>query len=128
MNNEIFKESKKRAPSQRDRILNLLREKGDKGILNIELVDICIGYRSRIAELYQMGYKIDVENVEQGVCIYTLKEEPETPRTNIPSAVSVVMEEIQSSYDGSITADDLAAILNNMNFNIVRKHGSFKSS
>ena len=128
MDNTILKEATKRMPTQREKLLKVLREAGRNGVLNTELVEICIGYRSRIAELYQMGYQIDVENVEKGVCIYTLRKEPETPVTNIPSAVSVVADEIQSKYHGAITADNLLALLQELNFNIVRKHGSHKVS
>ena len=124
----IYQEAVKRAPNQRERILNVLRQAGSKGVLNLDLVEICIGYRSRIAELYQMGYKIDVENVEKGAVIYTLREEPEHPKTNIPTAIQLVTKEIEETYHGAITTDGLIELLNKMNLNIVRKHGSHKVS
>lgn len=128
MDKTILQEATKRMPTQRETLLKILREAGKNGVLNTDLVEVCIGYRSRIAELYQMGYQIDVENVEKGVCIYTLIKEPETPVTNIPTAVSVVAREINEKFHGAITADNLLALLNEMNFNIVRKHGSHKVS
>lgn len=128
MDKEIYTEAKKRMPSQREKLLEVLREAGHKGVLNTDLVDICIGYRSRIAEMYQMGYKVDVEHIERGVCIYTLLEEPVNPVKDIPTATSVVISEIENKFSGAITADTLIAILKEMNFNIVRKSGSHKIS
>jgi hypothetical protein len=124
---EIYKDSVKRAPSQRETILNKLREAGVNGVLNLELVDICIGYRSRIAELYQMGYKIDCDNVEKGAVIYTLRSEPATPITNVPTAISVLTNEI-NDRGGIIDTEDLIELLGDLNFNVVRKHGSHKKS
>lgn len=128
MDYTILKEAKKRMPTQRETLLKVLREAGRKGVLNTDLVDICIGYRSRIAELYQMGYQVDVEHLDKGVCIYTLVHEPETPITNIPTAISVITEAINEKYHGAITADTLATLLKEMNFNVVRKSGSHKVS
>jgi predicted TIM-barrel enzyme len=124
----ILKEAKKRMPSQRERILHVLRQAGSNGVFNTDLVKLCIGYRSRIAELYQMGYKIEVENVDKGLCIYRLIEEPEEPIKNVPKAISIVVKEIKEKFGGSITADELVELLNEKGFNIVRKHGSHKVS
>lgn len=124
----IYQESVKRAPTQRETLLKVLREAGSNGMLNIELVEICIGYRSRIAELYQMGYKIDVENVEKGAVIYTLRSEPEVPKTNIPTAISMITKAIEETYHGAITTDNLVALLAQMNLNVVRRQGSHKKS
>lgn len=124
----IYQESVKRAPTQREIILERLRKAGSNGVLNLELVEICIGYRSRIAELYQMGYKIDCENVDRGACIYTLRKEPEVPIKKVPSALSVLEKEIDEKYQGTISKDDLVELLKEMNFNIVRRSGSHKAS
>ncbi|HDR8453895.1 TPA: hypothetical protein QC364_000685 [Bacillus cereus] len=124
----ILNDAKKRTPTQRDRLLSILRKAGSNGVLNIDLVGVCIGYRSRIAELYQMGYKIDVENVDRGVCIYTLREEPEVPITNVPTAISVLTKEISEKYKGAITPEALVELLQDMNFNVVRKSGSHKTA
>lgn len=128
MNNIILVEARKRMPSQRERLLDVLRKAGSKGVLNTDLVEICIGYRSRIAELYQMGYKIDVENVEKGVCIYTLIKEPVAPIKDVPTAISVLQKEISDKFHGAITPESLVGLLQELNFNVVRKHGSHKLS
>jgi hypothetical protein len=96
--------------------------------LNTELVEVCIGYRSRIAELYQMGYRIDVDNIERGAVIYTLVSEPEVIVTSIPTAISVVQKQIDEKYYGAITSENLVQLLKDLNFNVVRKSGSHKVS
>jgi hypothetical protein len=126
MNNTILMEAKKRMPSQREQILNRLREAGDRGVLNTDLVQLCIRYTGRLAELYQMGYKIDTDHVEKGIVLYTLREEPKVPVKDIPSAISVLAKEINETYHGAITAETLQALLQQMNFNVVRKSGSHK--
>ncbi|MEX3625155.1 hypothetical protein [Viridibacillus arvi] len=128
MDNTILKEAVKRAPSQRERILGELRKAGKNGVLNTDLVKLCIRYTGRLAELYQMGYKIKVEYVEKGVCIYTLLEEPVSPIKSVPTAISVLVGEIEETYRGAITAENLVSLLQEMNFNVVRKCGSHKLS
>lgn len=128
MDNTILVEAKKRMPSQRERILEVLREAGNNGVLNTDLVQLCIRYTGRLAELYQMGYKINVEHVEKGVCIYTLLEEPVTPIKDVPTAISVLLKEINETHGNAITSENLMALLQEMNFNVVRKGGSHKVS
>lgn len=125
---EMLVDAQKRMPTQREILLKTLREAGHKGVLNTDLVEICIGYRSRIAELYQMGYDIRVENIERGVCIYTLVSEPEVPVKTVAPAVNVLAEKIQKDYHGAITADKLQDLLKELNFNVVRRAGSHKIS
>ena len=122
----IFKEAKKRNPNQREFILRILRDAGDNGILNKDLVKICIGYRSRIAELYQMGYKINCENIKQGICKYTLIEEPIVPIKNKPSAIDILKETIDKTLNGAVSSENLEELLNKLNLNVVRKAGSHK--
>lgn len=128
MTNEIYNESKKRAPSQRKKILDVLRKAGVNGVLNSELVEICIGYRSRIAELYKIGYKIRVDHVEKGVCIYTLEHEPQIEKNKQKPAIDILVSIINSENDGKVTSNELVKLLNDQGFNITRKHGWYKRS
>lgn len=123
--NEIYEEAMTRKPTQKQLILKVLRQAGDNGVLNTDLVEICIGYRSRIAEMYQAGFKIDVENLKRGVCKYTLRSEPEIEKTNIKSAFEIIASHVKTN--GSVTSDELVELLNKFNFNIVRRGGSHKT-
>ncbi|MFQ3543683.1 hypothetical protein Q7A53_06325 [Halobacillus rhizosphaerae] len=125
---EIYKEAMDRKPTQKQKILEVLRQAGEKGVLNTELVQIAIGYRSRIAEMYQVGYRIDVENIDRGVCRYTLKHEPDLEQTNKPSAIQLLITEINKKHSGNVNSKELMSILSSNNFNVVRKSGSHKKT
>jgi hypothetical protein len=126
----IFEEVKKRIPTQRTRLLKILRAAGEEGVLNTELVKVCIGYRSRIAELYQQGYEIECHHVEgvSGLCTYILRREPESKRKPKP-AIDIFEEQLKNKLPSSANSviDILADVLKNSNLNIVRRAGSHKT-
>ncbi len=66
-----------RSPNQRDRILNLLRERGRAGAFNSDLVGIAYRYSSRLRELRLMGFEVSTHYVREGVFKYVLEREPE---------------------------------------------------
>ena len=116
----------KRSPSQRTVIIQKLRKAGKKGMLNTDLVKIGIGYRTRISELYKMGYVIDCTYESKGVCRYTLKAEPEVERElDTVKAYQVVYDKIEQ-LRGFIKKEELMEFLEENNFQIVRKNGSYK--
>lgn len=123
---KILESAKKRKPNQRQIVLEKLRKAGDKGLLNTELVKVCIGYRTRISELYKMGYKIDCDHVATSVCRYTLREEPEFEKEILyEKAYDVTMKHIED-IGGNISKEQLIEFLKENGFNIVRKNGSYK--
>ena len=67
-----------RAPSQRDRILRLLRERGPRGCTNVELNGVSFRNGGRLHELRGMGYVIRTDRLEpEGFFRFILVEEPE---------------------------------------------------
>lgn len=123
---ESYEDAKQRIPSQKEKIINLLRDAGEEGVLNTELVKHCIRFNARISELYAEGYKINVEHLGKGMYKYVLISEPKR-RHEIPkSALEIVLNEIHEKYQGKIEAQDLQRILAFNNFHIVRKPGSYK--
>ena len=122
----ILEQTKKRKPNQRDLLLAKLRKAGNKGILNTQLVKIAIGYRTRISELYKMGYKIDCDYVTTSVCRYTLREEPEFEKGILyENAQDLTMKMIEEA-GGRISRKKLEKYLSENGFKIVRKNGSYK--
>lgn len=119
----IYQDSKHRSPSQRDQIVKRLRMAGRQGVANTDLVKMCIGYRSRIAELYQMGYKIDVVNLEGGVVQYILRKEPKVIQClkSKPTAISMLVESL-----GEDVSEVLIQKLEELNLSVVRKSGAHK--
>jgi hypothetical protein len=119
-------EAKQRTPNQREKILKLLRAAGSEGLTNVALKDVCVRWSSRIQELYQEGYTIDVIPVKNGIYKYIFISEPEVKRSKPKQAVSLVVSEIDGRYDGTITSEDLQTLLDSMGMKIVRKIGTHK--
>jgi Helix-turn-helix domain len=68
-----------RRPSQRDRILDLLRERGSAGATNVELNAICYRYGGRLFELRKKcGFTIRTESLGGGLFKFYLIAEPPT--------------------------------------------------
>ena len=61
-------------PTQKDRILALLEERGPLGVLNIELNEITYRYSARIADLRKEGYRIRLTHIKGSVYCFTLLE------------------------------------------------------
>lgn len=122
---KAYKEAQPRIPSQRERILEALRNSGKDGVLNTELQKIAIRWIARVQELYQQGYKIDVTLVGNGVYKYTLIEEPDVilkPK----KAMDIFFEKAKQSYGEQLSLDQLKTLLSEEGLHIVRKVGSFK--
>lgn len=117
---------KERIPTQREKILNLLREAGSKGVTNSYMSKIALNYKARIQELYEKGYVIEVESLKRGLFRYTLLEEPESVQEKPPRAIDVLKQNIHVKYGGAITSEQLESILDNMNFQVVRRSGFHK--
>jgi hypothetical protein len=118
-------EAKKRIPSQRLKMVKMLKEAGEQGVTNVQFVNVGLGYGARLTELYQMGYEIDVDSLANGVYKYILRKEPGDIKS-VMKAVEEIMMEIDRDYDGSITAKELESLLKSKNFRIVRRHGWFR--
>lgn len=121
MNNE----TKERTSSQRDKIIALLKQAGDKGVLNTQLSKVALRYNARIQELYVRGYKIDSVDLECGVTKYILRFEP-TEQFNKPEkAEDLLINDIKNKYSDVITSEQLQEYLDTHGFTVRRKVGSF---
>ncbi|MDQ0672968.1 hypothetical protein QFZ36_000529 [Pseudarthrobacter siccitolerans] len=65
------------AKTQKERIHDLLEERGPRGVLNIELNEICFRYGGRLHELRQEGCRIRTTQVKGPVFRFTLLESDE---------------------------------------------------
>lgn len=126
MNLNTLKEAEGRIPNQRERILNLLRSAGEKGVTNNQLIKLCVRWNSRMHELYQEGYEIKTELVADGVYKYILLKEPEVKRGKPVSAVKLLQKEIEKNYKGTVTAEHLELLLDKLGLNVVRRAGTHK--
>lgn len=118
-------ETKVRAESQRQQIINLLRSAGSNGVTNSEFSKIGYRYNARIQELYVDGYEIQVEELSGGLTKYILVKEPEVKNIKPDKALNVLIENIKSKYNGSVTIEQLVDELQGSNFTVRRNIGSF---
>lgn len=117
-----------RLSSQREKILNLLRSNNEKGVTNNDLAKVALNYKARVGELYEQGYVVNVENLKEGVYLYTLVREPNVIQEKPPKAFNLLQEAIETKYGGSITGNELEEILQVMNFYVIRRPGSYKAA
>lgn len=121
----IYDDALKRIPSQREKIVNLLKEAGEEGLLNTFLVGVCIRFGARISELNSMGYLIDIKCEGKGVYRYILKKVPSQIQYH-DRAEDIIFHIIDSEYDGIIDAHELKELLIDKDFHITRKPNWFK--
>lgn len=119
------KETLERTESQRDKILATLRRAGESGVTNVELNKIALRYNARIQELYVRGYKIHSEELDGGITKYILVSEPIEPYRKPDKAVDILIEDIESKYNGNISARELNEYLDTQGFTVRRKVGSY---
>jgi len=119
------KETRERTETQRDKIIATLRRAGDSGVTNVELNKIALRYSARIQELYVRGYKIHSEELDGGVTKYILISEPTEPFKKPDKAVDILIEDIESKYNGNISARELNEYLDTQGFTVRRKVGSY---
>ncbi|PIH59092.1 hypothetical protein [Paenibacillus sp. LK1] len=119
------KETQERTETQRDKIVSALKRAGDSGATNVELNKIALRYNARIQELYVRGYKIHSEELDGGVTKYILKSEPTEPFKKPDKAVDILIEDIESKYNGNISARELNEYLDTQGFTVRRKIGSY---
>lgn len=123
--NIIYEEAKKRIPRQKDIILSMLRDAGEKGVTNTLLKTVAIRFGASLGELYQEGYKIDTIHVDGGVVKYILREEPKEDFKRKKHAKDIFIETINSKF-GNGMAEVLVEIMDELNVNLRYKVGTHK--
>lgn len=118
--NSFYADAKRRMPSQKVRILDLLKERGKEGATNLELNRISLRYTDRIFQLKNAGYIFQIDMLDHGVTKYVLLEEPKGKKEYL-KGIWVVADIIDNDFDGSITSFELENLLDNLGMNIVRR-------
>jgi hypothetical protein len=116
-----------RAKAQRSKIIEALREAGVKGLTNVYLYDnITKSLGARLTELYERGYYIQCTKVKDGVYNYVLIAEPIKPQPKPKRAEDLLIEQIETKYNGTIDVQHLINLLRENDLIISRKAGAFK--
>jgi hypothetical protein len=61
--------------SQTQKLIDIFKRRGYRGIYNYELNSICFRYSARIKELRDAGFQIVTQYIKPGVFKYTLMEQ-----------------------------------------------------
>lgn len=125
--NEFYEDAKGRMPSQKSKILNLLRESKEFGVTNTELNVISFRYSDRLYQLKLEGYEIRVENNSGGLCTYYLISEPTRTPNKPKKGIDLLLDEIDSRYKGCVTTYELHSLLEELNLNLVRKPNTLRA-
>ena len=111
--------------TQKQKIINALREAGETGVTNAELSTISLRYGGHLGNLYRTGYKITKRNLDGGLYNYILVSEPADIKY-FKNANEEIFEEISEQYDDSITSEELENLLHKKHFHIIRKNGWYQ--
>jgi hypothetical protein len=126
---DFLKEVKKmdvRILTQRQKIINALKEAGSEGMTNAELSKISLRYGGQLGALYRQGYKIEKRNLDGGLYNYILIAEPADIKY-FKNANEEVFEEIEKSFNDLISSYDLENMLQEKHFHIIRKNGWYQN-
>lgn len=122
-------QAKERAESHRAIILNKLREAGDRGVTNAELKEITFRFGQAIHTLYMQGYAINVVELSNGICRYTLVREPEEELAiSREKAVDILATEIDSKYKDGVNGETLIEVIKSLGFDVKRKKGFYRTA
>lgn len=127
-----FDDAQQRIPSQKEKIVNLLRDAGEDGVTNAELARIGLRYGARLTELYKEGFIIDNEPVENSESLYkyVLKAMPGTVTIH-QDAETLLVAALLEKFDGGFVdiyevVQALPKILDDEFLRVTRKPGYYR--
>jgi hypothetical protein len=122
-----YNEAQERIPSQKEKMINLLKEAGENGVTNIELSKISLRYNARISELIMSGYIIENTQVKKGVYKYVLKGFKSDVKSYLHAADEILMI-VENGYKDRISSAELKNLLEEKDFTITRKANWYKNN
>jgi hypothetical protein len=117
---EGIKMSNDRITGKRSEILFALKHAGSKGATNVELSKIALRYGGYLGTLYEQGYKIEKQNLGNGVFNYILISEPKE-HVDKPKAIDVLFDKIGGKF---VTVEDLKSMFEDIGLSIRYKAGT----
>lgn len=114
-------ETRKRLATQRQKIIQMLRDAGDEGVTNTEMAVVSLRYGGHINEMGRQGYKYKKMNLGGGVFRYWLLSVPS--QINIPeNAHDIFMDQVEKRCGEEMSAE-VSEIFEELYFHAVRKNG-----
>ncbi|HSW76022.1 MAG TPA: hypothetical protein VLG50_03195, partial [Candidatus Saccharimonadales bacterium] len=123
---ESYDEAQNRIPSQKQKIVQLLRDAGAEGITNAELAKICLQYNSRLSELSKEGYVIETIHVKDGLYKYVLHKVPGNIVYHSDALTDVLIAAYSESTNGWIMVERIPVIMAEHFSRMVRKPGYYQ--
>ena len=120
MSSVIYEEHKKRMPSQKKQILELLRGSGNIGITNADMSFISLRYGGIVHILEREGWDIEKTNMGNGLVRYVLHGDRPTREVDNRTGLEIMQGEIEAN-DGEITFLDLVNIMKRNGLHIKHK-------
>ena len=112
----------RRLITQRQKIINALKDAGSDGCTNAELSKISLRYGGHLGNLYRQGYKIIKYNLDGGLYKYVLLSEP----SNIHffrSAQEELVDAMNERIGDVEITEQVQSLLEELHFQVVRKNG-----
>lgn len=121
-----YDEAQTRIPSQKLKIVQLLRDRGEEGATNTELVQISLQYNSRLSELSKEGYIIETIHIKDGLYKYVLHKVPGNIVYHTDALTDVLIAAYSESNNGWIKVEKIPAIMAENFCRMVRKPGYYQ--
>lgn len=121
----LDKEERKRLLTQRQKIVEALRNAGDEGMTNAELNKIGLRFGGSLGELYKLGYKIRKEKEHGGTWRYFFISEPSQFKVHNKASDIFVEEVIKRG--GNIDYWAIKPLLNELNLQMNRRSGYYQN-
>lgn len=112
-----------RQASQREKVLQLLRDNKDTGITNADLSYVSLRYGGHLGALYQEGFKISKEALGGGLYNYKLLEEPPENYQGKMKAFDVLKEALKSAC--SLDEDKFDSMMDELGLSVRYKAGTY---
>lgn len=118
-------EDRKRLKTQREKILQALKEAGEEGMTNLDLSRISLRYGGHLGDLYRKGYKIEKIKLDGGLFRYFFISEP-SKETIHNKAIDDFVESVLKK-GGSIKAYEVKPLMNELGFQMNRQSNWYQN-
>lgn len=111
-----------------EKILDFLRERGEKGATNFELSNIALNYTSCVSNLYKQGHIIECRQTGLSDTYRYILRKVTGKVKYYPSAYEDFVYKMHTDFGGTIDSEEeLIAIMESASVNMYRKHGYYKN-
>jgi len=111
--------------TQKQKIINALKDAAPEGVTNSDLAKISLRYGAHLGILYRQGYRVNKLELDGGLVKYFLMSEPSNTQY-FNNAQEEVLAEMGSAFGREISGE-LEKLLEDKHFHIIRKNGWYQN-